>query len=436
MMKQLFKNKSFVLLFQGALVSAIGTSLYGFAAGIYVQDMFGKDKGAIYLSLFLTVSIAVRVLVSPFAGALVDKWNKVRILYITDFIRGGLFFFTLYFLRFDLSREQVVLGLLIITGLSSLNQAFFGPASGAVLPEVVGEDMIQPANGANSIINSFQTILGVVAGMFLYALVGFEIAVLINAISFIVSAISEMFIKTKFKVEKEVVEQQNFVEDIKFGFKYLLNRNGLFVMMLFSLFLNFAFTPFFSVGFPYLFRTELGKSVFHLGITEIVFSVIVLIAGVIVGGTVFKSIRNTVRKGLVGMQMTFFYTVIIVYLITYGYISYELFYVLFLLGNISMAATMIFTNVPLNSAMVKVIEPSVRGRVFSTIGAMSSGLIPVSLIIGGFIADTYNVATLGIFCAIVLIIPTIGVLTNKKVDQFFNLIDDTNNKEVQLATAS
>lgn len=424
-MKELFKNKSFALMFQGALVSAIGTSLYGFAAGLYVQDLFGEDGGAIYLSLFLAVSVLVRVVVSPFAGALVDKLNRIRIIYITDYIRGGLFFLTLYVLTLGLSPEAVMVFLLVVTALSSLNQAFFGPATSAALPEIVGEDMLQAANGADSIIGSTQTILGVVAGMFLYELLGFEIAVLINAISFILSGFSEMFIKTKFKQESvEPKEEQHFIQDIKFGFQYMKRTNGLLRMMIFSLFLNFAFGPFLSIGFPYLFRTELGTSAYPLGITQILFSIAMLVSGVIVGGWALKSLRKTVKFGILAMTTIFALTSIAVVGITYGYLSFNFFYIIFVVLNILMAVAMIITNVPMNTAFMKVIEPSVRGRVFSTLQAMSSGLIPVAMILGGIIVDQYNVAALGIFSSIILLFPTLGLLFSTKIEKFFDIIDE------------
>jgi len=236
-MKKLFRNRNYFLLFQGSLVSAIGTSLYSFAAGLYVQDLYkAEGGGAFYLSLFVAISIIVQVLFSPIAGLVADKWNKIKILYITDFLRALLFLATLYFLSLGLEKEILIWVLLGVTALASLNQAFFGPAATAVIPEVVGEDLIQQANGANSIIGSVQSIFGIIGGMFLYVLVGFKIAVMINAISFIFSAFSEMFIKTNYKQEKDEPEvEQHFFKDIAFGFKHLLDH--------FSTFSKICLTP-------------------------------------------------------------------------------------------------------------------------------------------------------------------------------------------------
>ncbi|MCK4551921.1 MAG: MFS transporter [Tenericutes bacterium] len=433
-MKKLFKNRNYFLLFQGSLVSAIGTSLYSFAAGLYVQDLFGEDGGAVYLSLFVAISIIVQVIFSPIAGLIADKWNKIRILYITDFVRALLFFATLYILSLGFEKEILIWLLLGVTALASLNQAFFGPAATAVIPEVVGEDMIQAANGANSIIGSVQGIFGIIGGMFLYALVGFEIAVLINAISFIFSAFSEMFIRTHFKKTKEKpIEAQHFLSDIKFGFKYLFSKEGLFTLMMFSLVLNFCFTPLFSVGIPYLFRTELARTPFELGATEIVFSISMLIAGILVGGMTIKNLNKTVRKGIIYLSGAFIFTSMIMVLISYNIIGYWLFYALFIIANILLAFTMMYTNIPINTGLMKAIEPNVRGRVFATISALSMGAIPLSVIAGGFIINQASVALLGIICSGILIITIFIMLRNKKIPILLNGIDADAKKAARLA---
>ena len=83
-MGELFKNKNFTLLFMGNLVSEMGNVLFGFMAGLYIQDLTGD---AIKLALFLALGAAVRLVFSPFAGVLVDRWDKVKIIYLTDFLR-------------------------------------------------------------------------------------------------------------------------------------------------------------------------------------------------------------------------------------------------------------------------------------------------------------------------------------------------------------
>lgn len=75
-------------------------------------------------------------ILSPIAGTIVDKVNIVKILYTTDFIRGVLFFETLYVLTLGHSRGMLIWILLSLTAISSVNQAFFGPAATSTISEI------------------------------------------------------------------------------------------------------------------------------------------------------------------------------------------------------------------------------------------------------------------------------------------------------------
>lgn len=432
-MKKLFQNKSFNLLFAGSLVSSIGTTLFSFAAALYVQSLFPKaeygNTGAFYFSLVASSGILVRVLISPFAGTLVDKWNKVKVIYMTDYIRGFLFFGTLFLMGMGLSNYETMYLFIAVSVIAGINQSFFSPAVGSALPEIVGEDMLQPANGIQSIVGSIQGIFGVIAGMFLYELVGIEVAILLNAISFVFSGVSEMFIKTKYIRPSEIEEDENssFLSNLRFGFNYLKSKEGLFQMMMFSLLLNLAFSPLFSIGIPFLFETELGVSAFYLGGTDLAFSIVMLVASFLVGAMTIPSVNRAVKMGLIGMTFAFSLSAVFVVLITYEIIPFTFFYVGYILSMMILAGTMILTNVPLNTSMMKTIDPKVRGRVFGIISSLSAGAIPISMIIGGKIIEFSNVATLSIVCTIIILFPTFGFLTSKKVNR---LLDSMDQREV------
>ena len=424
-MKELFKNRSFTLLFTGSLVSEMGNVLFGFVAGLYVQDITGGS--GLLLGLIMALGAAVRLLFSPVAGVLVDRWNKVRIIYMTDFLRGIMFLAVAYVFMGNISNEVAVNILLLVTVLSGLVSAFFGPAVTSSIPEIVGLNQVQQANGANSIIMSVTMILGVILGAAAFGLFDFHVALLINGTSFMLSGLSEMFIKTKFKNEVVETENKSMINDFKVGFSFLVKKEGLLTLMIYSLFLNFAFSPIFSVGIPYLFRTELGRGAWEIAWPNIAFGIAMMVSGVVVGGMVYKNMPKALKRSLLMLSSSFMFVTVIIYLMTYGFIGYWLFYGLFIIANISMAVFMIATNVPLNTGMIKVIDPEVRGRVFSTIGAISGGAVPIAIVLAGVLVDLTNVAFLGLVCAVLMLFPTIGFMTNKKVKRLLESIEkDTN----------
>lgn len=430
-MIDLFKNKNFTLLFMGNLVSEMGNVLFSFVAGLYVQDI--TDGSPIIFALFMALNGFVRILFSPIAGVLVDRWKKVRIIYLTDYFRGLMFIGIAVLFFSDIAVNTQIIILLIVTIVSGIINAFFTPAVASGIPEIVGLDNVQAANGANSIIQSVTMILGVILGAVAFGLFDFNIAVLINGISFMLSGFSEMFIKSEFIEDIPERPTPHMLNDIKFGFSYIKKKSGLLRMMTYSLFLNFAFSPVFAVGIPFLFRTELGKNEWHLAWQNIAFGVAMMLAGIIVGSMTIRRMTRAIRIGISVLAVSFITATMIIFLLQLEMMSYPTFYVLLLIIQVILASAMIGTNVPLNTGMVKVVKPEVRGRVFSTIHALSGGLVPVSILISGVIIEITNVAFLGLICSMVLLVPVLGFLVDRRVTNLLNGIEGEVNEQLQEA---
>jgi len=429
--KELFKNKNYALLFTGSFVSEMGNVIFGFVAGLYVQDI--TDGKPIILALFMALGAFVRLLFSPVAGVLVDRLDKVRIIYLTDFIRGLLFIAVAYVFFIGVDTNTAIIILLSVTVISGIISAFFGPAVMSATPEIVGLDNVQQANGANSIIQSVTMITGVILGAAAFGLFPFHIALLINGVSFILSGISEMFIKALHKNEIPEHETPHMIKDIRIGFNYLKKKDGLLRMMVYSLFLNFAFAPLLSVGIPFLFRTELGRNEWEIAWINITFGIAMMISGIIVGNMVIKSMAKAIRRSLLLLVGSFVFISLVIFLLSEGYIEYTMFYVLMIIAHLLLAVFMISTNVPLNTSLVKVIDPEVRGRVFSTISAISGGAVPIAILLGGIVIELSSVAVLGIVCAGLLLVPAFGFMTDKKVTGLLEGIEVEVNGQLQEA---
>jgi MFS family permease len=432
-MKELFKNNNFKLLFAGNLVSEIGNSLFNVAMSFYILEL---TESTVSMGLFLFVVTFARIVASPLAGVLVDRWNRVRVIYMTDYVRAIIFVLLGLYIIGSPSDNNIILALYISGILSSLSAALFGPAMSRALPEIVGEDMLQAANGAQSIVASIQSIIGVLAGAAIYYFIGIEWIIALNAISFGVSGFSEMFIKARFVKEMtfEELEEQKLkthLEDFVDSIGYIKRKTGLFNLVGFSLLLNFAFTPLFAIGIPYLFRIDLARVNYAMeyAYTNVAFSIAMLIAGITVGGMAIKSIENIIKIGLLLLSSSFAFLAFTIY------IEFTSFYIMFTFGMVMIATFMMLTNIPLNTGMVKIVDPAYRGRVFSTIGAISAGAIPFSFLVGGYIVEYYSVSALGLFCVLVMMVPTFGFLTNKKVKVLINTIDKHNEENARLQEA-
>ncbi|QMS85287.1 MFS transporter [Candidatus Xianfuyuplasma coldseepsis] len=433
-MKELFRNKNFTLLFLGNFVSELGNVLFGFVAGLYVQDLAIKSGGEILgvpsgmmLGTFMALGAIIRVALTPIAGVLVDRWNKVKIIYLTDYLRGIMFVVVGYVFFIGVPNDTAMIILLGITVISGVVSAFFGPAISSITPEIVGLEKVQTAQGANSIIQSSTMIVGVLLGAAAYGLFDFHTALLLNGLSFIISGFSEMFIKALYKEDVIIDKHESVLAGFKIGLSYLRTKTGLLTMMVFSLFLNFAFSPLFSVGIPYFFRTELTRSEWDIAWVNITFGVSMMISGVVVGSMVFRSIKKVIRQNLVLLSSSFIFMTIIITLLTQSLINYPIFYILMIIGNIGMATFMMATNVPLNTALIKAIDQEYRGRVFGVISSISGGAVPIAIFLGGVIVSYTSVSVLAMVCSVLLLVPTIGFITNDKITHLFDSLDQGHN---------
>jgi DHA3 family macrolide efflux protein-like MFS transporter len=88
------KNKStgklwtlnFFLLWQGQLVSALGDVVYEIALGFWVLAVTGSTG---LMGILMAASVLPRIVISPFAGVLVDRCNRRNMLVLMDLIRGN-----------------------------------------------------------------------------------------------------------------------------------------------------------------------------------------------------------------------------------------------------------------------------------------------------------------------------------------------------------
>lgn len=424
-MRRVLKNKNFILLFTGSAVSEIGNMVFAIGMSIYILLL---TESAILMSIFMAVSIFVRVLMSPIAGPLVDRWNRVRVIYMTDFIRGIAFLVLAYIFFSGLEDQNTIILLLyIVTIISSINAAFFFPAAASSVPDIVGEENLQAAQGLQGFLFAFPQLIGGFLGAAFVDSAGVEWIILFNGISFMLSGLSEMFIRTPYKKEFVVLpkeERSSLLHDYKESLIYA-KKVGVLSLVGFFLVINFAVTPLFSVATPVLFKLVLERAnTMEYAATGAVFSVAAMIGSLVVGGMKIKSYKSTIKKGVFLLFVLFGINVLLFYLVEFGFIGYWNFYILYVVSILIVGVNLSFVNLPINVGLTNRIEPEMRGRVFSTVGALAQLAVPFSMLLGGVIIEYTSVSLLGLGCLLIMMIPTIGFLKHKTVNRVLQEIDE------------
>lgn len=426
-----FKNKNYALLFFGVLFSNTAHILFNFAMSLYVLrvsiEAFGREDAPLFQAIYLAVGGIILLLLTPFGGSLADKLNKVRIMVVTDFIRGVVILLSGIMLFMIDQANTIILLLFAVTIILSINSAFFTPASGSLLRFILKDHELQ--QGASYLAGSqnLQNIIGLILGGILYVYLGVEWIFIINGLGYIISGITEIFIRYDHSEHSHNTDtsMKSMLLDIKSGMKYLVSAKSVFTIIIMALMINFFFSPLFSNGLPYFIEYGLKfeenylfdyalKEEHWLSIISVSFSVSAIITSLVLATKKPKTNYGYYLKKIITiMSITVILSNTLFFLYYQNIISVN---TLLILGVISFLGTgfaMVAFNVPLGVLLQTKVEKSQLGKVNSLMNVLSQALIPVASLVAGVVIAKIGIIYLYLYCSIGIIFVTVWFIRNK-----------------------
>ena len=182
--QSLLKNRNFMLLWSGQLVSAIGTTITSIALPLIVLTLTGS---AFQAGIIAAIRGAVYALWAIPAGALIDRWNRKTVMVIAN-LGSGLAIGSIYV---ALLLKHLTIQQLYIVGV--VEGSFFVFASLArftAFPRVVTKEQFAAAVAQTSIADNLSVLIGPPLGGLLFQTVGAAFAFLADSLSYFVNAIS------------------------------------------------------------------------------------------------------------------------------------------------------------------------------------------------------------------------------------------------------
>lgn len=295
------KNKNFIIIVIGQIISLFGNAIQRFSMSLYLLEFTGST--AVFANI-LAISTIPYILFAPIAGRLSDNVNRKKIMVYLDLfcsvLIGGYAFILLR------GRDsELIVG--VVMFLLSICYTLYGPAVTSSIPQIVEEEKLTSANGIINQVGSIVNFVGPILAGILYGLVGIKLIVIINAVSFLLSAIMEMFLDipdiVKVADEHEVnidnkkvyneeisctkedkVLSINFIRqsfvDMKNSFIYLKREKKVVLGIIASYALcNIFLVPILSIVAPYFINIMLGLPSQVYGIVEGI-----CVLGMILGG--------------------------------------------------------------------------------------------------------------------------------------------------------
>jgi MFS family permease len=188
------RQRNFALLWTGGLVSLLGdwTLMVGLPLFVYALTGSTVATGAMVIA-----RLVPRVLLSSVAGVFVDRWDRKRTMVYTDLLLA----LVLLPLLAVQTADRLWIVFLAQFAESSLVQ-LFSPAERALLPRLVGEEYLLPANSLTAMNNNLARLIGPSIGGFIFAFLGLNGVVVIDAASFLIAGAMIALIRAPTRLDR------------------------------------------------------------------------------------------------------------------------------------------------------------------------------------------------------------------------------------------
>ena len=423
--ENVFHNRNFRLVFLGALVSELGALLYSFAVSFYILQISGNN--AFLQGLYLALCSAAMLVFTPVGGVLGDRFSKAKIMYVCDFCKGGTILLATALMLLFPEKDTHIVILFALGIIGNIISGIFNPASGALFPYIVEADQLQQANSYFAMKNSLESILGVVLAGILYAALPIHTLFFIVGAAFIASGISETLIRCTHTPPASRLTLKIALQDMGDGMKYLKTQKAILALLGAVLFINFFAAPVTGNFIPYFVRTDLAGApsylLDHILTPELWSSVISVCIGLgsLIGAGILSARKPPERCGhTVAVQICYNAAVMILLAIAYWLLAargncLNVFLPLFCAGGCVTGLQLSFINIPISTAIMRVVDRDKLSKVNSIISIGCQGMIPVASVLAGIVLQSFGSAVLLFICSLGFTATAAALLMNKPV---------------------
>lgn len=385
--------KSYLLVLIANAISRFGDSVDTIAYGWMVYKLTGSKAlmGTLY-----AVNFIPNLLFSAFSGVFVDTHSKKKIIVIGDIGRGSVVALTAILLILNKLEPW---HLFVFTFINSTFESFVSTAKSTLNPLILPKELLLSANSYSTSISNFSQLIGLGAAGFFIATIGIPGTILVDGITFFVSAVLIIFIK----LDKEVIEDvsmtaKKYYEDILEAFRFVRKESLILLTITLAGFTNFCLVPLNVLRPVYVIDVLKSDS---MGLSYISMGFLI---GIVIGGVVVARIGSKYKKG----------TLVITGFLFLG-LGYSLLSLPAYLSNLAISpivlATVIcaitgfffpFINVPIATYIQTNTPKDLLGRVGALCGMICLSAMPLGGAIVGIISEYITIAMLFLIMGIAI----------------------------------
>jgi DHA3 family macrolide efflux protein-like MFS transporter len=359
--------RNFVLIWAGQTVSVIGSRLTSFALGIWVLRETGSTTA--FALIFVAMALPA-LLISPIAGALVDRWDRRVTMIACDAICA----LTMLALALLLANDALAIWHIYAgVGITAVANAFLQPAYWASIPLLTPKDRLTRVNGMVQTGFALAQVGGPLLAGVLVAAVSMHGVLIVDALTYVVATLLMAIARVPRPVREPDAEDDNVWREAAIGWRYVRERPGLFGLLAIFGVSNFLF------GIASIAITPLVLS--FADTTQLGLQMSIGGAGLLLGGLGMSLWGGPRRKihGVLG-----FSALAGIALAAHGLAPS---FALVVVAGFVFFLTLPVINASNASLWQSKVPPALQGRCFAIQRVLSESAMPVGFIIAGPLAE-------------------------------------------------
>lgn len=362
--------KYFIILWASQSFSALGSAMTNFALVIWSYQQYGS---ALQTAMISICSYAPYVIMSIFAGALSDRWNKKATMLVCDSFAAGCTVLILILLQ---TGTLAIWHIYCLNALNGLMNTIQQPSADVTISLLTPKKYYQRISGMRSLSSSLTGVLTPVIATTLLSFFGLNAVIFFDLATFAIAFLCLLFFVKIPEINQEGRQRENLLQSAKTGIQYLMKNRGILDLILFLAAINLV-ASMYEAALPAMILSKQNGGQIALGTVNAVVGVATLAGSILVSvlpvpKSRVKVICNTL---LVSMSTENFF-------LAFG-------------GSLPLwclGAALGWLLIPMMGANMDVLFRShipleMQGRVYSTRNTLQFFTIPIGYFLGGFLVD-------------------------------------------------
>lgn len=400
-MRKKLWNKDFILLLQGNAVSSIGDLMYSVAIGYWVYQQTGSSA---LMGIMSSISMFVTMFLSPVCGSIVDKCNRKWLIVSIDIVQGLLMLGVGLLAHFNTLNVPIVL---LVALLAAFGNVFYSPAVSTLMIDIIPRASMVQGQSIHSSIRALIDLVGTGFSGAMVAFLGVPLIVVINGISNLYSAVTEMFVDVPRTVQQGTqVSAKGLLRDMGNAMKMIFSDRCLRLFVPTALLLNLLCAGPSALMLP--FCLEKGFSVDLYG-----YLMSAMTAGSLLCVMLLSIVKLTPKARFWAMTLGFLLAGLFSIL---AYFSTEFvpMCLFFFLSSMANAAG----NAVFNASLMLALPEENRSAILGFIESACCGGVALSAVIYGVLGDVFPLYLIFAAGNLLALIPTLYVCLNKHTKEF------------------